>query len=242
MIVNTLDRNRLPSGEYYGVGHQLFDHGSFDPDELELVKANLLELHALRGNGLIALDCGANIGVHTLEMAQLMQSWGEVIAYEAQERLYYALCGNIALANLFNARAFCIALSNDSGTLAIPRPNYTKSGSFGSLELRRRANTEYIGQNISYAVDDMQMTRTLALDEAQLPRCDFIKLDVEGMELEVLEGAKNLITTHRPTLLIEWIKSGIEPLTKFLTPLNYTAIQHGMNLLCKPMDESSISG
>ena len=49
---------------------------------------------------------GANIGVHTVEWARHMYGWGNVIAIEAQERLYYSLCGNISLNNCLNVRRF----------------------------------------------------------------------------------------------------------------------------------------
>ena len=57
------------------------------------------------GDGVVLVDCGANIGVHTVECAVEMTGWGSVLAIAAQERLYYALAGNIALNNCFNARA-----------------------------------------------------------------------------------------------------------------------------------------
>jgi FkbM family methyltransferase len=53
-----------------------------------------------------------------------MHGWGQVIAIEAQERVYYALAGNIAINNCFNARAMLAAVGNQSGVLRIPRPDY----------------------------------------------------------------------------------------------------------------------
>lgn len=91
------------------------------------------------GDGVVAIDCGANCGVHTVEWAKHMTGWGVVVAIEAQERLYYALAGNIAVNNCFNARAIHAAASNTCGTMKMPVPNYLNPGSFGSLELKKRA-------------------------------------------------------------------------------------------------------
>ena len=78
------------------------------------------EILALRrrhyGEGVLAIDCGANIGVHTIEWAKAMTGWGSVLAIEAQERIYYALAGNIAINNCFNAFAIHAAVSSESGT------------------------------------------------------------------------------------------------------------------------------
>ena len=91
------------------------------------------------GDGVIAIDGGANIGVHTVEWAKAMTGWGSVLAVEAQERIYYALAGNVAINNCFNATVINAAISSESGTLQIPNPNYFLPSSFGSLELRQRA-------------------------------------------------------------------------------------------------------
>ena len=45
------------------------------------------------GDGVVAVDRGADIGVHTLEWARSMTAWGSVIAIEAQECIFYALAG-----------------------------------------------------------------------------------------------------------------------------------------------------
>jgi hypothetical protein len=58
-----------------------------------------------------------------------MRGWGMVLAVEAQERVFYALAGNIALQNCFNARALWAALGDAPGELSIPEPDYTKQAS-----------------------------------------------------------------------------------------------------------------
>src|SRR5262249_23468958 len=141
MIVNRLDH--LPPD--IGLGYKILERGAFDPEEI----ATSLTLLNLRrqyyGDGVIAIDCGANIGTFTIEWARNMHGWGEVFAVEAQERIFYALAGNIAINNCFNARAFWAAVTNGVGTMEIPAPNYFTPSSFGSLELRRREGHQYIG-------------------------------------------------------------------------------------------------
>src|SRR6476660_8329709 len=93
MIVNRFDYH-LGRDSGYGVGFQLLETARFDAEEVELMLQLLDIRRRHRGDGIIAIDCGANIGVHTIEWATAMTGWGSVIAIEAQERIYYALAGN----------------------------------------------------------------------------------------------------------------------------------------------------
>lgn len=233
MIVSRLDFAQNPHG-FYGVGYQILHTGSYDGTEVSDILSVLSDLRRRRGDGIVVLDCGANIGVHTLALAREMTGWGEVYAFEAQERLFYALAGNVALGNFFNAKVFHAAVGSSTGTLNIPQPDYYRSGSLGSLELRCGPKTEFIGQKISYAAEDLSTVSMLSIDSLSLPRVDFIKLDVEGMEIEALEGARETLLRSRPTLLIEWIKVGQPAVRDFLTPLGYRLKEMGMNLLAEP--------
>ena len=130
MILNYLDRNQTQYGAY-GVGYQFLNTASFDKEEISNVIALLNLRREYFGDGVFALDCGANIGAHAIEWGSEMTGWGELIAFEAQERIYYALAGNIAINNCFNVRALNVALGNPKKkgggeTLEIPSLDYTK--------------------------------------------------------------------------------------------------------------------
>ncbi len=213
----------------YGVGYQLLNTSAFDQEEVDLA-LNLLESRKVNyGAGVVAIDCGANVGVHTIEWAKFMHGWGQVVAFEAQERIFYALAGNITLNNCFNARAIWAAVGATSGEIGVPMPDYFVPSSFGSLELRKTANTEFIGQVIDYSA--LQSTRMVAIDELNVDRLDFMKIDIEGMELDGLRGARKTLARHTPQLMIEKIKSDEAAITKFLTDLGYSLIPLGINVL-----------
>jgi len=160
-----------------------------------------------------------------------MYGWGRVVAFEAQEIVYYALAGNVALNNCLNARARLAALGETCGELAIPQPDYLMPASFGSLELRQHENTEFIGQQISYDAGACNRIPMVSLDSLGLDRLDLVKLDVEGMELDVLHGGQAVLEQHRPILVIEVIKSDRAELEAFIENLGYRLFPIGINIL-----------
>jgi FkbM family methyltransferase len=230
MIVSRLDYRMVDRGGI-GVGFQILENAMFDPEEVDMALSLLGLRRRYFGDGVVALDCGANIGVHTIEWARRMHGWGAVIAIEAQERLFYALAGNIAINNCFNARAVHAAVAAQVGAMKIPSPDYLRSGSFGSLELRKRDRTEFIGQPIDYSDDKAAVIRSLTLDSLELARIDLIKIDIEGMEIEAIEGAVGLLARAHPVLIVESIKSDKAKLREILETLGYRLFDIGMNLL-----------
>lgn len=230
MLVNRNDHARA-GDQSYGVGHQLLTSSAYDPEEIRFVLMLLEHRRVHFGDGVFVVDCGANIGVHTLECARFMHGWGGVLAIEAQERVFYALAGNIALNNCFNARALWAAVGAEGGEIAVPVPDYLVPSSYGSLEIRRTAGTEHIGQDIDYSPEASSRTRMLAIDDLDLSRVDLIKIDVEGMEVEALTGARRTIARLKPQLLIERIKSNADDIVALVEPLGYRLFPLGLNLL-----------
>ncbi|MBV8537513.1 MAG: FkbM family methyltransferase, partial [Alphaproteobacteria bacterium] len=228
-------------GSGVGVGWQLFSTNLFDAEEIDLA-LDLLRLRRTHfGDGVIAVDGGANIGVHTIEWANLMTRWGRVIAIEAQERLYYALAGNIALNNCFNASALNAAVGARSGAMRIPVLDYGKPASLGSLELKPSTNPGFIGQAVDHQAGATAQVSLVALDDLGFPRLDFVKLDVEGMELEALEGGRRVIETCRPILLVEHVKSKPGVLQAWLQARGYRCFETPMNILAVHQSDPSLA-
>ena len=230
MIVNRFDYHHADN-RAYGVGFQLLSSAVYEPFETAHAVRLLAARRAHFGDGVVAIDCGANVGVHTLEWARSMTGWGSVIAIEAQERIFYALAGTIALNNCFNARAIFAAVAATDGTMRVPTPDYLEPGSFGSLELRQSDHNEFIGQTIDYSGEKLTEIRMLAIDSLGLARLDLIKIDVEGMEIEALEGARQIITRCLPIILVEHLKVGREALVAALTQHGYRLYYRGLNAL-----------
>ena len=95
--------------------------------------------------------------------------------------------------------------------------------------MRQLDGNEFIGQNIDYT--NLVNVRKIALDEFNLPRVDLIKIDVEGMEMEVLAGAARSIERYHPVMLIEKIKADATVLKMWLESRGYVILEAGINLL-----------
>jgi FkbM family methyltransferase len=230
-IVNRFDFHANAAGNVFGVGGTLLRTATYDQAEASQ-GAQLLQLRRqYHGDGVVALDCGANIGVFTLEWAKTMTGWGQVLAIEAQERVFYALAGNIAIANCFNAHAIHAAVTSEPGVIRIPELDHTAPASFGSLELRPAANVEPIGQPIDHSEARLRPVRALSIDSLELPRLDLLKIDVERMELEVLAGAARTIGRCLPVIVVEQLKTPAASLDAVLASHGYRRYAVGMNIV-----------
>jgi len=149
----------------------------------------LLMLGALLPTGGVAIDVGANRGVYAFALSQIAR---EVHAFEPNPD--FAHLARHMLAG--RAVVHAVALSNASGRAALFVP-IAEDGSelhlAGSLK-----NTH--GQFAQQRVID---TPVKTLDSYRMRDVTFIKVDVEGSELEVLEGARATIARDRPVLLLE---------------------------------------
>ena len=230
LIINRNDYHMVDDTHGYGVGFQIMNQSCFDPQEVEFALGLLQTRRASFGDEVVAVDCGANIGVHTVEWGRLMFGWGRVLSFEAQEKIFYALAGNIAINNCLNVTARLAAVGAECGKIGIPEPNYFVPSSYGSFELRGGEKTEYIGQSIDYSRKD-KLIDMVSIDSLELARLDFMKIDVERMELEVLEGAKRSIARFKPQMIIEVAKSDKGKILERLEKAGYKVYFPGLNVL-----------
>ncbi len=169
-----------PKDQY--VGRSFKEYGDFSQGELDLFT------HFI-SPGAVVLDVGANIGAHTVPLAQLVGSGGVVVAFEPQPVLHQILCANLVLNSIPNVLTYAMALGNADGECLIPELDYSESNNFGGISMD--------------LVEEGEAVPLGRLDDFQLDRVDFIKLDVEGFESKVLEGAAETIGRCHPIMYIE---------------------------------------
>lgn len=166
------------------------------------------EVHILRsflGEGSIAIDVGANIGDLTVPMSRFVGDSGRVVAIESHPETFKVLCANLALNGLENVLPVNAFLTSSTGTVE-------KMGAWGP--------SAYVG--------DTWKPRQMTLDAFDMPRCDFIKVDVDGPELSIIEGGAMLIERHRPILYVENEDRELSPrlLDLIMNGLGYRAYWH----------------
>lgn len=164
------------------VGRALVRYGEYNRFEADVLKQ-------LCGEGDVVVEVGANVGSHTVGLAKHVGVGGRVLAFEPQHEVFYNLCANVALNELHNVECFHCALGEASGVLRVPPADYGREGNFGGIALTS-------GQGLPVPVQ--RLDDVFAYDRLRL-----LKIDVEGMELEVLLGASATITAKRPVLYVE---------------------------------------
>ena len=240
MIVNRLDQHAVDADSGFGVAWELLNHGSYAKDQSELLQNILLTRRELFGDGLMAVDCGAHIGMFTVQWARMMMDWGNVIAIEAQERLFYALGGNLTLNNCFNAKAVWGVVGGYNSQVRVPVPDYQIESSFASLEVQRTQQNQWIGQTISYSHGGTQPVQQLTIDALKLERADLIKLDVEGMEVHALSGAAETISRCAPVFFIDTSKVDLTVVRDRLESFSYRCHELGSRLLAIHRDDPTL--
>lgn len=187
----------LPSGWQQKVRNKYYENkiSTVNTDE----ESDLKLVGQLVKEGQTAVDIGANFGLYTKFLSQFTGKTGRVISFEPIHRTFLSLRHNITTLKLQNVEVFQFALSDAENTVKMEIPDYTAGGE--NLYEARIIN-ESKGKNI-------EMVRTKILDHLLSGRkIDFIKIDVEGHELNVLKGALKTLETNKPVLLVE-INGGI---------------------------------
>jgi FkbM family methyltransferase len=149
--------------------------------------------------GNIVLDIGANIGAHTLPLANLVGEEGVVYAFEPTQYAYSKLIENIrlnpALANRIHPHQTMLV----SGSHTRLEPALYSSW---PLENTADLHVQHKGR-----LKSTSGARTGVLDQLRndlgIPRIDFIKIDVDGHEPSVLGGAYNTLKNFTPTIMME---------------------------------------
>ena len=157
------------------LGRSLFEYGEFSEQEVELFRTLITK-------EMIVCDVGANIGAHTLAFSRLA---GYVHAFEPNPYLFNALAGMVALNELKNVSIFHCGIGEKLSVMATMDLLTDDINNLGAHHLEPSNGRTDV---MVYPLDT---------------KCHFLKIDVEGMELDVLKGAQKMIEECQPIIYME---------------------------------------
>ena len=167
----------------------------------------------------IVLDVGSYIGLHTLTLANLSS---HVYSFEPQPLIYECLSKTLAKQHLYNVTLFNIALSNKE------EESFIHTNNDGNASLAGIRDNLF---NHSFPC------KLKSLDSYKFDKVDFIKIDVEGSEWEMLDGATQTIIQNRPIIILETFKrkKNKAKLDEFCSVFSYSSTYISAdNYLLKP--------
>jgi|LakMenE18May11ns_1017448.scaffolds.fasta_scaffold9954359_7 FkbM family methyltransferase len=163
----------------------------YEPYMFDFLKDNSINLI-----GTDVIEIGSNNGHFTIEFAELVGNKGRVFAFEPQRIIYQQLCCNVFLNGLDNVFAYQVAIGNEIGKVKFEYLDYFSSGevNFGDVSVynekkfNNKLHEEVIAQK---------------LDSYEFQEVKVIKIDVQGYEYNVIEGALKTIEKYKPYIFIE---------------------------------------
>jgi FkbM family methyltransferase len=183
--------------------------GTFKPELQDFLSSTVKE-------GSVFFDVGANVGFFSLLAARLIGPKGKVICFEPLPDNLLKLQENVTRNQLCNVQILPLALGavNEEQVFQVSeRPTWGKLKSVGS-ETPDKYLTDI--KVIVRRLDDL-------LSEGVIEPPDFVKIDVEGAEVEVVEGAQETLLHYGPTLMIELHGTG-NRLTPIFAKIGYCAL------------------
>jgi FkbM family methyltransferase len=213
------------------IGRYISEQGQYEP-ELQHLSSLILK----NKPGWV-LDIGANIGAYALPVAKL-NPHVNVVCFEAQAAVFKNLQEGVMLNGLGpRVRLIHCGLSDTNGVVRMEIPDYVREGNVGafSLDAEVRAN--------DYEVKTQGGTELFTLyplDRFALGQVQLIKMDVEGMELQVLQGAVETLQRNLfPPIIFEawtwkpFYQKRREAILAFLQQLGYDVMALGQNNLAQ---------
>lgn len=174
--------------EFDSIAHILFWSGlrEWERETIPVMLGQIRDAHCF-------IDIGANCGIYSV-LGALVNPNVRVFAVEPVQQVYDALCKNIEVNNLTSRVVpLNIALGNINGRVPF---HHAKDATMSSLSV-----AGYRGQ-MGDVVEVRCRTLDSLVDELNV-KPDFLKIDVEGFEYVVLDGARHVLDAFRPRMVIE---------------------------------------
>ena len=179
------------------------------------------------------IDIGAHLGYFTMEMSRLAGKSGQVHAIEPMSKFYHTLRAIVDQKAIGNITLYPYAMGGESEfvEMGIPRVNQVKKFAYARI-MRSSTFMEFV---------ESEQVKNVYGDELfhSLPRVDFIKCDVEGLEMAVMQSFQETIRKHHPVILCELSDpQERKHLLDWLAPLAYR-LYYLENKKLKPLPSDS---
>jgi FkbM family methyltransferase len=140
------------------------------------------------------LDIGSHTGTYGLSLSYYSK---EVHCFEPQKMTYYALCGGVSLSDVRNINCINVALGSEEQIRTCENGKIT-------LKIRSKDGGGSSLKDLGDKILTTEMVDIRTLDSFNINNVGFIKIDVEGNELEVIKGGKETIkANNNPVILFE---------------------------------------
>ena len=174
-----------------GIDLSIYLLGGFEVDTLNRYQKMI-------NPGDIVLDIGANIGAHTLPLAALVGNTGKVYSFEPTKYAFSKQIRNIDLNPELKNRIAACQIMLTANPAALPNEIYSS----WPLDDVENLHEKHLGKLMSTQDAEAQRLDDF-VDKLGITKVAFIKLDVDGNELDVLKGAVKTIHTSKPKVMLE---------------------------------------
>lgn len=218
----------LPADAHHDVIAACMKKGEiFEPEIVEVART-------FTKKGTTVLDVGANFGQMSLLFADFVGDGGHVISFEADDYIFQILQKNIDVNQRHNIRAYLAAVYNTDGqVLYYPVQDFKRFSSYGSYGIDPNAKNGRTVETIT--IDSLNITTPIS----------FMKVDVQGSDLFVLEGAIETIKKNKMPILFEFeqqfqdeFKTSFQDYLDFISSISYKvdSVINKINYLIVPDD------
>jgi FkbM family methyltransferase len=217
-----------------GIDFSIYLLGAFE-------RSTVATLRALVKPGDVVLDIGANIGAHTLGLAKNVGATGKVYAFEPADFAFQKLLRNLALNPELEQRTRASQVMLGSGA------DKPRSGVYASWPLEKvdSVHPKHRGRFVSTQGASAD-TLDKFVEREKIGRIDFIKMDVDGNELPVLQGGRRVLREQRPTIVLEMSpyvhaeeQNSFAAMIELLKELRYK-IEDARNRKTLPLDAAAL--
>ena len=188
----------------------------------EWSEAEVMIFKLLLSDASNVIEVGSNIGMHAVPLAKFA-SQGKVLCFEPQRIIFQQLCCNLALNNLVNVESYRLGVSDENTQAWIETSDYSQPWNYGSFSIDKGFSTEseFQGQILKEEIGIIKLDDFVPVQ--RLTSLDLLKIDAEGFDLRVLNGATETIKRTQPAIFIESHYHSVDGILDYLREINYQA-------------------